>query len=322
MTFANMIVRPKRKYVEKYSVADAWKQITSTEAVEVGNELANLPSQIIDTEEEAKRFDMLMLKTQLCILNSGTGLDGLKATVQKIAAALELQDSIPAIRAQMVLIQSIGTEEWWQDITVGMLEATRKKLRLLIKLIEKSAKPIIYTQFDDEIGAGTNIELPLVPAGLDYDKFKTKTRAFLKEHDDKLALQKLRRNLPITAIDLQELEKILLEQASGNASYVDMAREEGRGLGLWVRSLVGLDRNAAVEAMAEFLNDANATSSQIEFAKMIVDFLTVDGAIDAGRLYDTPFTSISATGPDTVFGKAKVERLFAVIEDIRQRAVA
>lgn len=322
MTFANMIVRPKRKYVEKYSVADAWKQITSTEAVEVGNELANLPSQIIDTEEEAKRFDMLMLKTQLCILNSGTGLDGLKATVQKIAAALELQDSIPAIRAQMVLIQSIGTEEWWQDITVGMLEATRKKLRLLVKLIEKSAKPIIYTQFDDEIGAGTNIELPLVPAGLDYDKFKLKTRDFLKHHDDKLALQKLRRNLPITATDLQELEKILLEQASGNASYVDMAREEGRGLGLWVRSLVGLDRNAAVEAMAEFLNDANATSSQIEFAKMIVDFLTVDGAIDAGRLYDTPFTSISATGPDTVFSKAKVERLFAVIEDIRQRAVA
>lgn len=48
----------------------------------------------------------------------------------------------------------------------------------------------------------------------------------------------------------------------------------------------------------------------------------MDGAIDAGRLYETPFTSIAATGPDAVFGTDKVERLFAVIEEIRQRAVA
>ena len=322
MTFANMIVRPKRKYVEKYREADAWNTISATEAVDVGNELANLPSQLIDTEEEAKRFDMLMLKTQLCVLNSSIGFDGLKAAVQKIAAALELQDSIPAIRVQMVLIQSIGTEEWWEDITVGMLEATRKQLRLLVKLIEKKSKSIIYTQFDDEIGAGTDVNLPLAATGLDYDKFKAKTRAFLKEHDDKLALQRLRRNMPITATDLQELEKILLEQASGNSSYVDKAREEAHGLGLWVRGLVGLDRNAAVEAMAEFLNDKTATAAQIEFAKMIVEYLTVDGAIDAGRLYETPFTAVSATGPDAVFGTGKVERLFAVIEDIRQRAVA
>jgi type I restriction enzyme R subunit len=222
----------------------------------------------------------------------------------------------------MPLIQSIASDEWWQDITVGMLESTRKQLRLLVKLIEKSAKPVVYTQFDDEIGEGGEINLPLIPAGLDYDKFKAKTRDFLKQHDDKLALQRLRRNMPITATDLQELEKILLEQASGNASFVDKAREEGHGLGLWVRSLVGLDRSAAVEAMSEFLNDKNATASQIEFAKMIVDYLTVDGAIAAERLYETPFTSIAATGPDTVFGKAKVERLFAVIDDIRKRAVA
>lgn len=322
MTFANMIVRPKRKYVEKYSVADAWKHITQNEAIEAGKELANLPSQLIDTEEEAKRFDMLMLKTQLCVLNSGTGLDGLKATIKKIASALELQDNIPAIRAKMPLIQSVGSDEWWQDITVGMLESTRKQLRLLVKLIEKSSKNVIYTQFDDEIGVGTGVNLPLVPAGLDYAKFKAKTRVFLKAHDDKLALQKLRRNLPITATDLQELEKILLEQASGNASYVDMARDEGQGLGLWVRSLVGLDRNAAVEAMSEFLNDVNATASQIEFAKMIVEYLAVDGAISAERLYGTPFTAIAATGPDAVFGANKVERLFAVIEEIRLRAVA
>ncbi len=48
----------------------------------------------------------------------------------------------------------------------------------------------------------------------------------------------------------------------------------------------------------------------------------MDGAISADRLYETPFTAIAPTGPDALFGAAKVERLFAVIEDIRQKAVA
>jgi len=322
MTLANVIVRPKRRFVERYSVADNWKRLGNTELAEIGAELADLPSQLRDTEEEAKRFDMLMLRLQLSVLNDKTGFDGLKNAAQKVAAALELQESIPVIRAQMPLIQSMASEEWWQDITVGMLEATRKSLRLLVKLIEKSAKEVVYTNFEDVIGEGVTIDLPLVSSGFDYEKFKTKTRTYLKQHEDRLALQKLKRNLPITATDLQELESILLEQAAGDAGLVDKARNEAHGLGLFVRGLIGLDKGAATEAMSEFLNDQNATTTQIDFVRTIVEFLTVDGAISADRLYETPFTAIAPTGPDALFGAAKVERLFAVIEDIRQKAVA
>ena len=66
------------------------------------------------------------------------------------------------------------------------------------------------------------------------------------------------------------------------------------------------------------MNDVNTTASQIEFAKMIVDYLTVDGSIAAERLYETPFTSVSATGPDSIFSPEMVEQLFATI---RERAV-
>jgi type I restriction enzyme R subunit len=46
-----------------------------------------------------------------------------------IASALEEQEAIPAIKAQMVLIQSLTGEEWWEDVTVAMLENARKRLR-------------------------------------------------------------------------------------------------------------------------------------------------------------------------------------------------
>jgi len=70
------------------------------------------------------------------------------------------------------------------------------------------------------------------------------------------------------------------------------------------------------------LNNDYATASQLEFINMIVDYLTVDGAIDGSRLYEAPFTSITATGPDAIFPSATVTQLFKTIEDIRLRAVA
>ncbi|NOT13768.1 MAG: DEAD/DEAH box helicase family protein [Methylococcaceae bacterium] len=322
MSLANFIVRPKRLYVEKFSQREAWNSLSQDEALEMANQLSALPSQLRDSEEEAKRFDLMILRAQLCILQSNPGFDRIKNAIKDIAEALELQESIPAIRNQMPLIQSLLSDEWWQDVTVGMLEHVRRQLRLLVKLIEKTKRPIIFTDFEDEIGEGNAIDLPLKPVGLDYERFKNKTRDFLREHEDRIAIQKLRRNLPITQSDLDELEKILLEQAANNNDLVDKAREESGGLGLFVRSLVGLERNAAVEAMSEFLNDSTATASQLTFIKLIVECLTSNGMISDDLFYQSPFTDYAPTGPEGMFSPAKITQLNMLIQDIRQRAVA
>lgn len=322
MTLANFIVRPKRQYVEKYSQPEQWAELSNDDALEICQQLAALPSQLRDTEEEAKRFDLMILRTQLCILQSNPGFNRYMESIKDIAEALELQDSIPAIRQQMPLIQSMTSDEWWQDVTVGMLENARKNLRLLVKLIEKTKRAIVYTDFEDEIGEGNTIDLPLKPVGLDYERFKNKTRAFLREHQDRIAVQKLRRNLPITQSDLEELEKILLDQAINNSDLVEQARQESGGLGLFVRSLVGLERAAAVEAMSDFLNDSTATASQINFINYIVECLTQNGAIADSLFYESPFIDIAPTGPEGIFPAVKFQKLDAVIQDIRRRAVA
>jgi type I restriction enzyme R subunit len=322
MTMDNIIVRPKRQYVEKYADAASWKTITNADAAEIADHLAALPTQLQDTEEEAKRFDMMILRTQLCVLQGDVDYEKYQKVIKSIAAALELQDSIPAIRNEMALIQSLSTEDWWLDVTVGMLEQVRKRLRLLIKLLEKSQRPIVYTDFDDVITGATAIGLPIVTTGLDYERFKTKARDFLRAHEDRLAVYKLRTNKPITATDLQELEMILLDQAVGDAQLIELAKSTAGGLGLFVRSLVGLERGAATEALNVFLSDEIATSTQIEFVTLIVDELTKNGAMQNNRLYQSPFTDLTATGPDAIFPSATVTQLFKTIEDIRLRAVA
>lgn len=322
MTMDNIVVRPKRKFVEKFSNASSWQSMTTVDAAEAATELANLPSQKIDSEEEAKRFDLAIIKLQLCVLRGDKGFERLQGYVKAIATALELQESIPAIRAQMELIQSLNSDDWWQDVTVGMLEHVRIQLRGLVKLIERAKRSIVFTNFGDTIGEGVEIDLPIKVGGLDYERFKAKSREFLRQHESKLAINKLRRNLPITATDLAELEIILLEQAGGDSSLIDKAKQEAHGLGLFVRSLVGLDKAAATEAMNVFLTDSTATNRQIEFVNLIVDELTKNGAMEDGRLYQSPFVDMAPTGPEGMFSSDKVQQLFSSINEVRLRAVA
>ena len=57
------------------------------------------------------------------------------------------------------------------------------------------------------------------------------------------------------------------------------AREESEGFGLFVWSLIGLDRTAATEAFSKFLADTTYTAAQIHFIGLIVEHLTENGLI-------------------------------------------
>lgn len=321
MNIDNFVVRPQRKFVEKFAKADAWQKLDPEGFSELSKTIAKLPTEFVDDDEEAKRFDLLILRTQLAILQAKPDFATLRDQIRGIASALEEQDGVPAIKAEMVLIQSITEETWWEDVTVGMLENVRKRLRALVKLIEKGKKIIVYTNFEDEIGSVTNIDLPEVATGLNMAKFKDKAQQFLKAHENHVALQRLRRNLPLTPTDLSELEHMLID-AGGTKELINSAKEQSHGLGIFIRSLVGLDREASVEAFSQFLTGTTATADQIEFINLIIDELTQNGVMEPERLYQTPFIDISPQGPEGIFPVATIDSLIQILGEIRSRAVA
>ena len=105
------------------------------------------------------------------------------------------------VRDQMPLIHDVQTDEWWQDVTTPMLESVRRRLRSLVRLIDRRQRKPIYTDFEDEMGDETLVALPgFGGAGEDFEKFRVKARAFLATHQDHVAVHKLRLNKPLNAI--------------------------------------------------------------------------------------------------------------------------
>jgi type I restriction enzyme R subunit len=129
MNVNNFIVRPKRMLIETYADAKAWETLGADEKVELVNDVAGLPSELVDDDQEAKQFDLLMLRLQLGLLRHEKSFTGWSEDVREIAGALEEKASIPMVRAELELIIDVQTEEFWQDITTSILEDVRKKLR-------------------------------------------------------------------------------------------------------------------------------------------------------------------------------------------------
>ncbi|MBI3922410.1 MAG: DEAD/DEAH box helicase family protein, partial [Armatimonadetes bacterium] len=322
MNVDNFVVRPKRRLVERYAQPGAWLNLSDNAIAELADQVAGLPSELEAEEEEAKRYDLLMLNLQLAVLLAEPTFERLRNQATAIAGLLEEKSNIPMVQQELLLIQEMQTELWWQDVTAPMLETARKRLRLLVKFIEKKERKPLYSDFEDEIGEGKEIELPGFASAEGYQRFLDKARQFLREHETHVAIHKLRLNRQLTETDLTELERMLAESGIGSEADWERAKEQSHGLGLFVRSLVGLDREAAKAAFAGFLAGKTLTANQIEFVNLIIDHLTEQGVISPERLYESPYTDFNPLGIEGVFAIQQVDELLGVLEEVRLAAAA
>ena len=117
--------------------------------------------------------------------------------------------------------------------------------------------------------------------------------------------------------DLTELERLVFESGEVQSrSQFEEAFGADVSLPLFIRRLVGLDRNAAMEAFGDFLDTSKYNSSQIRFVEMVINQLTANGEMDAGQLYEAPYTSVHYEGIEGVFPGKDGDALISVVTQL------
>ena len=200
----NFLVRPHLQLVEQFREPDAWDSVSLADLSVLAESVASLPDQLDPEHEDAKRFDVLLLKAQLSVLRNEP-FERQRNKVIQIAGLLEDQQTIPVIAEQLELILDVRADDWWVDVSYPMLEEVRKRLRLLVPLIERAKKGIVFGDFEDVIGEGETIELPGTGGTVgspEFAQFRKKAEHFLKDHLAETAVAKVRSGQPITADDI------------------------------------------------------------------------------------------------------------------------
>lgn len=127
----------------------------------------------------------------------------------------------------------------------------------------------------------------------DLKNYRKKVEYYLKEHENELAIFKLKNNKQLTQQDLKTLETIMWQELGSQDDY---KKEFGEiPVNKLVRKMVGLDRAVANDTFSEFLNSQHLNPKQIHFVKLIVDYVVANGLIDDNRiLMEDPFRTVGS----------------------------
>jgi type I restriction enzyme R subunit len=317
----NFVVRAHLREVEKFNDKKAWEKLDEETYYELTKIISSLPNELNPEDETAKQFDFLMLKLQLATLHNSKDFLKYRDQVIEIANRLEEKENVPQVKEHLELIQEIQKVDFWTNVTVPILETIRKRLRNLIKFIDKTKRKDIYTDFEDELDARIEIEVKGLVSGLDKKRYREKFMEFLNKHENHIVLQKLKTNKPITNSDIDELERLLFDSDElGTKEEFEKVFGEQKSLGLFIRSLVGLDQAEAKRAFNKFLDGQKYNSNQIEFVNLIIDHLTKNGVMPAELLYEPPYTYKSSDGLSGIFSVDDSHQIVAILNSIRENA--
>lgn len=280
----NFAVRQHLKYVDLYSAETNYQALTYEDTLLVREEVA--PLILPDKDEvSAVRFDALMYGIELAYLEGKKYAKARSDLYEKVTAIAGVAN-IPEIQTQTDFINQILHTDYVENAGMNEFEEIREKLRSLMKYLPR--ENIKYTtNFTDELLSTDWKESELENDEL--KEYKAKAEFYIRQHQDNIAIAKLKTNQPLTSTDVASLEEILWQEIGTKQDY---EQEIGtKPLGEFVREIVGLDMNAAKEAFSEYLTNASLDSRQIYFVNQIVEYIVHNGMLkDLSVLQESPFT--------------------------------
>ena len=280
----NFAVRQHLKYVALYSSEENYNALTYEDTLIVREEVA--PLILPDGDEaSAVRFDALMYGIELAYL-VGKKYTRARSDLHKKVVGIASVANIPEIQAQSEFINMILHTDYVDAAGINEFEEIRERLRNLMKYLPHSN--VRYdTNFADEL-----LSIEWNESELENDElknYKAKAEYYIRQHQDNIAIAKLKTNQPLTAADIATLEEALWQEVGTKQDY---EQEYGsKPLGEFVREIVGLDMNAAKEAFSEYLTNISLDDRQIYFVNQIVEYIVHNGILkDFSVLQESPFT--------------------------------
>jgi type I restriction enzyme R subunit len=317
----SFVVRQHWQYVDKYRDPHRWHALRPDEVREILTHLAPLVNET-GSDEGAKRFDLLLYEgIRECLTRGGAIPPGLRNQVENIADNLLKKASIPAVAEKMTLLRALQHDEYWQEATPLTLDRLREDLRTLFRYLDRETTPVVYTDFSDQQSGEVREHEVLGYPVTGLDAYRRRVKKYLDDHRQHLVIHKLTHNEPINRHELEELEGMLFEQSDlgGRELFVKAFGE--KPLGSLVRSMLGLDAEAARAVFDGFLQTPGLNTVQIRFIDLLIRSLSVNGVIAPAQLFEPPFTEIHAGGLG-IFDEGLAGKVVDLLEGVRRNAEA
>lgn len=315
---SRFVVRKELRKVNEYTKRERWENLNKGDVIDISSHLSHLPEPQ-GNDELARRFDLLVLSIQLCMLTSSDDTKYVNRVVN-VAKGLSKLGNVPVVQQQMSLIGTIQTDVYWKNRSLLRMDEMRRALRDLVKYIEYEKIEIVYTSFEDELNEDNIQFRDVVPQYQTLQGYKDRVAKYLRENKDHLVIHKITHNEPITENELQQLESILFDGENCGTKEEYEANYGDQPLGTFIRSILGMDIEAANAAFAGFINSSTLSADQMTFINKIIQFLTKNGSIEKRMLFEPPFTEQHQDGVIGMFDDAQASKIISIVQKVNENA--
>ena len=291
----NISVRTKISYVKKYKNIDTIKNLEEKDVDEIIKNLSSLPFPIHEKNEIEKKFENLILKTQLKLFDNKK-IENEKIEISDIVKGLAKKGNIKEIQKKSEYIMKIIKDEnYLKNIDILELKNLKDIIEPLTIFLDTDGKHLNYIVGDfEDTYISTEVKDINVFASA-YINSKEKFQKYLDKNKSLLSIKKLRNNIELDEDDLKELKKVLYSNEevnlevlkSENNSEIEKISSlygENESFGIFIRSLIGLDREAINKEFSEFLNKEKFNSNQIELINLIIENIVKYGAYSKSEI--------------------------------------
>ena len=272
---SHISVRAKWEEVSKFKDDKAWVYISQLDTQTLKEDIAPLlPKNTLD--ENAKKFDVLILAIELSMLDDEANAGKAVQNVQYVAERLQDKASIPQVQAKMATIKEVLNPVCWENVSLQWLEKVRENLRDLTKFLIGNKKKWFVVDIEDVLSFGED------SVGISTRvSYKQRILDFLSENRNLPVLDKIYSMEQLTAADVRELERILWEELGNKADYdrYTAGMPCGANVAMFIRSIIGVNRKEAVERFATFISGSQLNAEQEEFLMTIISYVCENGDI-------------------------------------------
>lgn len=285
----NITVRSHWEVVDKFRKEAAWVCLSEIDAIDLKDQIAPIVIRSV-TDNSALRFDILILNIQLARIRPDHKADKSMSHVTEIAKSLQGKASIQQVNNKIEIINDVARPDFWKDVTLERLEKVRVEMRDLVQFIRGDKKRTFTINIPDiiEYKDAPKHTLPSLT-------YKERVIDYIAKHRNHPVLEKIHNMQQLTPDDILSLERICWKELGTKEEYQNYVGRGGLVCGdsvaAFVRSIVGVDREKALELYSKYLNDSPLNSEQEEYVKCVLDYVCSNGDILPATLYkEEPFS--------------------------------
>ena len=283
----SFMVKNKIHYIELYSKEKTWVYISTIDLMDIKENLIPLFTSI-DDNEDAKRFDNLMYQLQVKRIRQDK-TNRCENLIVDTVGELEKLGTVPQIREKQDLILKVAETDYIKEADFWAIEEVRTELRNLIQFIDPYNRPPVYIDIEDTLN-DIDEEYVYVSTGNNFTNYRRKVEKFLTGNLENVIVWKIRHNIRLTEQDKENLEKILFEELGNNKEYAQNFGDTN--IIKAVRNIIGLDKNVVSDIFYKYINDNRLNMKQIQFVKLLIDYVIKNGTIDMQKLTEQPFKNV------------------------------